>query len=166
MGLFTGIDEATSTQGGNYIRPGRHLLQIDVNRVKKSRKKKNLAFAEFTVLESTVHEPGEEVSWCVNLTDHDAGLGNISGYLAAVAECEESEVDEKGATRAYSAENPFKGFKVALTTFMIKTQSGGDFTKHEYKPASEWQGLATEKAERATEDASAAADAAVDEDAA
>ena len=62
MGLFTGISDATSTQGGNYLKPGRHLLEIIVNRVKKSRKKQNLAFAEFTVLESTVHEVGDAVS--------------------------------------------------------------------------------------------------------
>ena len=156
MGLFTGIEEATSSAGGNYIKPGRHLLKIVVNRPKKSRKKKDLAISEFEVLESTAHDEGESVSWAVNLTDHDAAIGNIKGYLAAVAECEEDEVDEAGAERAYSAENPFEGMTVALETFMIKTRAGGAFTKHVWKPASEWAGLNKERAAAAEEETDAA----------
>ena len=154
MGLFTGIEDATSSAGGNYIKPGRHLLSIVMNRPKKSRKKKDLAISEFTIIESTVHEVGESVSWVVNLTDHDAAIGNVKGYLAAVAECEEDEVDEAGASRAYSDENPFEGHKVALETFMIETQKGNQFTKHVWKPASEWQGLQKETAEAEAADGS------------
>lgn len=163
MGLFSGIDKATSTQGGNYIKPGRHLLKIIRNFTKITRKKKNLAIAEFEVLESTVHDVGEEVEWCVNF-EHDAALGNISGYLAGVAEISEDDVDEAGATRAYSPENPFKDFKVALTTFMIKTEANRDFTKHVYKPASQWKGIKAEMAAAVAEDAPASASASVPAD--
>lgn len=151
MGLFTGIEDATSSAGGNYIKPGRHLLSIVCLKGKVSRKKKALAIAEFEIVESTKHEVGESVSWLANLTDHDAAVGNVKGLLAAIAECEEEEVDEAGADRAFSDENPFEGQKVVCEAFTIQTTKGNDFTKCVWKPASEWKGLKSERAEEVSE---------------
>ncbi len=146
MGLFTGIEDATSTAGGNYIKPGRHLLNVVVLRPKISRKKKSLAIAEFEVVESTVHDEGEEVSWVANLTDHDAAIGNVKGLLAGIAECEEDEVDEEGADRAFSDENPFADMQVVCNAFMIKTEKGNDFTKCIWRWANTWKGVKREAA--------------------
>ncbi len=151
MGLFTGIEDATSSAGGNYIKPGRHLLNIVCLKGKVSRKKKALAIAEFEIVESTKHEVGESVSWLANLTDHDAAVGNVKGLLAAIAECEENEVDEAGADRAFSEENPFEGQKVVCEAFIIETTKGNDFTKCVWKPASEWKGLKAEATETSAE---------------
>lgn len=151
MGLFTGIEEATSSAGGNYIKPGRHLFKIVALKAKMSRKKKSLAIAELEVLESTSHEVGESVSWMANLTDHDAAIGNVKGLLAAIGEITEEDVDEAGADRAFSSENPFEDQKVACDAFMVKTKANNDFTKCLWKPACEWKGLATEKVEAASE---------------
>ena len=152
MGLFTGIEEATSTAGGNYIKPGRHLLSVVALRPKTSRKKKSLAIAEFEVAESTAHDKGELVSWVANLTDHDAAIGNVKNLLAGIAECEEDEVDEEGADRAFSEENPFEGMQVVCEAFMIKTGKGNDFTKCIWRWANTWKGANKEAAAAAAAD--------------
>lgn len=151
MGLFTGIEDATSSAGGNYIKPGRHLLNIVCLKGKVSRKKKALAIAEFEIVESTKHEVGESVSWLANLTDHDAAVGNVKGLLAAIADIEENEIDEAGADRAFSDENPFEGQQVVCEAFIIETGKGNDFTKCVWKPASEWKGLKSESTAEASE---------------
>lgn len=141
MGYFDQIEESSSTAGGNYFKDGRHLVRVKALKMKTSRKKKDLAILESEIVESTAHDPGASISWIVNLTDHEAGLGNIKGMLAALGGCEEEEVDGAGAEQAFSEANPFEGMLVACEAYLIKTRAGNDFTKVVWYPASEWKGV-------------------------
>jgi hypothetical protein len=135
MGLFGGIKDAKVSQGGNYMKPGfRFLLEIEALKAIKSRKGHDLAIAEFKVLASDcpAQPAGAQVSWCCDLTEHEAALGNVKGFLASVMNISVDAVDEAGAEGAYGPSNFLKGRRVKCETVLTKTKKGGDFTLHRY----------------------------------
>lgn len=137
MGLFSGIEKASSTKGGSWFPVnGKFLVEIVELKNYRTRSKGDSSIAEFVVVESD-HEdvkPGQSRSWMV-MHSHDSALGNIKNFLSAVVGCAEDEITEEDADEAYGETNPLKGKQVILETHHHTTKAGNDFTKHLWYPA-------------------------------
>lgn len=132
MGMFDGIDKVSSTQGGDYLKPGKHVLKIRALKQPPNLRSGDCFIAELEVVESSREDyfPGKGVSWVCNVTKHkEMALGNIKAFLAAVAGIGEEDVDKNGANAAVSEDQPFAGHVVHCEAFNKPTKAGGDFTR-------------------------------------
>lgn len=137
MGLFDKIKEAKSSSGGVYFLPGTYALECRVNKVGKTREQRPFFVAEFTILESSNAERpvGTSVSLMVMMDKNlETALGNIKGYVAALFDMPELEVDEAGVEALIAAGNPGAGLKVRAIASNIKTKALKDFTKVQFEP--------------------------------
>jgi len=137
MGLFDKIKDAKSNGGGVYFLPGSYALECRANKTGKTREGRAFFVAEFTILESTNPERpvGTSVSLMVMLDKYiETALGNIKGYMAALMDIPEVEVDEAGVEAMIAADNPGAGMKVRATASNTKTKAGKDFTKVQFDP--------------------------------
>lgn len=133
MGLFTGIEQAKVSEGGNYLKPGNFLLEILGIKTGKTRGGRAFFVVECKVLESdNLQQPaGITVSWMVML-DQDMALPNIKKFAAAVTGSAIDEIDEAGIEYLVSDKQPLKGKKVGAQATNIKTKRDTDFTKVEW----------------------------------
>ncbi len=139
MGLFGKIKEAKSSGGGIFFLPGKYALECRANKTGNTREGRPFFVAEFTILESTNPERpvGTSVSLMVMLDKYiETALGNVKGYVAALFDIPEAEVDEAGVESLVSAENPGAGMKVRAVASNTKTKAQKDFTKVEFEPYS------------------------------
>lgn len=137
MGLFGKIKDAKSNGGGIYFLPGTYALECRANKTGKTREGREFFVCEFTILESSNPERpvGTSVSMMVMLDKYlETALGNIKGYIAALYDVPEDEVDEAGVEELVSAANPGAGIKVRAVASNTKTKKGGDFTKVQFEP--------------------------------
>lgn len=136
---FAGISKVPATAGGNYLKamPDRsqalHLLEVEAIKYNPQggAKKHPFYIVEFVVVTSTVHSPGEKVSWVVNLS-HQPALGNVKNFLAALMQISPDQVtdDMPLATTAPEAQEAIKGQRVEAQSVTIKTKGNGtDFTR-------------------------------------
>lgn len=132
MGMFDGIEKVSSTSGGAWLLPGQHLFKINALKQPSNLRAGNCFIAELEVVESNNQEysPGQSVSWIRNVTKHkEMALADIKGFLAAVANCEEEQIDSAGATMAVSEQQPFAGHLIRCEAFNRPTRDGGEFTR-------------------------------------
>lgn len=137
MGLFGKIKDAKSNGGGVFFLPGSYELECRANKTGTTREGRPFFVAEFTILASTNPERpvGTSVSFMVMLDKFlETALGNVKGYVAALFDIPEVEVDEAGVEQLVAADNPGAGLKVRATASNTKTKKGGDFTKVEFNP--------------------------------
>lgn len=143
MGMFTGMSEA-KTSKGNYLPPGRHRLKIEALKFKKCENPKsqneNNFIAEFTILESSVLQPGAKRDWVLGIPAKTEGkmraYGDMKGFFACLAGVEPEEYAkelEAAAERAVGAENPMRNLVIEVECSLVKTAAGGDFTKHRWQ---------------------------------
>ena len=149
MGVFSGLKEAASTQGGNYIQPGNYLLKILRVKMQSSQVGNRQFFvAELRVLEARKTDPGHEPngvdtepSWLVELPGQypSLSLGNIKAFLHAAFSAlakrdgvdppDEDDIDEGIAEMAVSSENPLVGVEIVAKAFHKKKRDGSLFTR-------------------------------------
>jgi len=145
MGLFAGINEAKVGQGGVYFLEGIYRVEVLKCFTMTSRKREDLFIVEAKVVESDNDDrkPGMRCSWIVNMK-HDAALGNIKGFIAAmngIHPSDEEQVDEEVTEEAVeytvSDDNPLAGMLVDLEAVAITTRAGNPFTLHKWSPVEE-----------------------------
>lgn len=132
MGMFDGIEKVSSSQSGAWLLPGQHLLKIHALKNPDNLRSGRCFIAEMEVVESTNPEytKGQSVSWIRNVTKHkEMALADIKAFLAALAGCEETEIDNKGADAAVSEKQPFAGALIKCEAFNKPTKDGGTFTR-------------------------------------
>ena len=85
MGLFSGIEDAKATQGGNYLKPGMYLVQILRISVGKTRKGVDFFASDLKVLGSNneAHGIGSVANWFVGF-DKEPALANCKAFAKAV----------------------------------------------------------------------------------
>jgi hypothetical protein len=130
--MFDGIENVSSNQGGAWLQPGQHLFKILALKQPPNLRAGNCFIAELEVVETTNEDysEGQSVSWIRNVTKHkEMALSDIKAFLAAVAGCEEEEIDSKGANAAVSDDQPFAGHLVKCEAFNRPTAAGGTFTR-------------------------------------
>lgn len=137
MGLFGKIKDAKSNGGGVFFLPGSYELECRCNKTGTTREGRPYFVAEFTILKSSnVERPeGTSVSFMVMLDKYiETALGNIKGYVAALFDMPEVEVDEAGVEQLVAAENPGAGMRVKAIASNTKTKAKTDFTKVQFEP--------------------------------
>ncbi len=137
MGVFGKIKDAHSNGGGIYFLPGKYALECRANKTGTTREGRAFFVCEFTILESSNPErpAGTSVSMMVMLDKYiETALGNIKGYIAALYDIPEVEVDEAGVEALVAADNPGAGIKVRAIASNTKTKAGKDFTKVQFEP--------------------------------
>lgn len=134
MGLFGRIGEKgiKSNGGGVFFEPGKYALEVRAHKTGKTREGRSYFVCEFTILESSNPErpSGTGVSWMVMMDKNlETALGNIKGYVAALMDMSEEDVDEPGIEALISAANPGAGLKVRAVVSTVKKKNGDPFTK-------------------------------------
>lgn len=149
MGMFAGMNSASSTQGGNYIRPGNYLYKINRVKVQESQVgSKSFFVAELEVLAADKTDDdvkpngvGENVSMIVEVPGKypELSFGNIKAFLKAaygtIAEASgedgptDEDIDEEMTEAATSEDNPLAGVFVYAKAFNKLTKQGKDFTR-------------------------------------
>jgi hypothetical protein len=136
MGMFAGIKESKTQEGGVYFLPGLYVVRIDKVKVGETRKEEQFFVVETTILESDNPErrPGSSCSW-MTLDRFDGFLGSVKSFVAVATDSDPDEVDEAGVEMLVSNANPLMGTILRVEALNIKTRSQRDFTKVTFKPA-------------------------------
>lgn len=145
MSIFSGIKNATVTNGGNYIRPGSHQLELLKLTQGRTRKGVDFVAADFRVLSSTEaeHSVGSTVNWFAG-ADKDGFLSNVKALAVALLSAnagehvDESSVNEEVMEALVSNNgNDVAGAKLSAEAFLVDTRRGGKFTKILWTPVFE-----------------------------
>lgn len=148
---FSGIGSAQVGKGGNFFKPGTYLVQIKSCLFKVSRKRDDLYIIEATICKALASGEGSNMenssaSQVLNLTKHDAAMGNVKGFLCALLNCKEEDLSdaewEAAAELSCSDEQPFAGNYALVEVREVKTKAGGDFTLHQWQHCPEADALA------------------------
>lgn len=151
MGLFDGMNEASSNNSGVYFLPGRYprleLKRVDVI---KNRKGDTCFLVEADIIESDVDErrEGTSASWVANLTRHDAAMGNVKAFFEAViagypemktvlADPNKFNGNFEKFTEYLVKAQILVGCEIALSATNTRTKAGTDFTIHRWHPVSQ-----------------------------
>lgn len=161
MGAFDAMDRPGTDARPGYLDAGKYLLTITSVRSKPSENPKaargtNVVIAEFVVAESTNPQIkiGETRSWVSTITPDaqgDRAAADVKCLLFAVLGVDPSNklavTDFEGVLAAKGTKvselfaqmtaeaNPLAGQRVRVECTMKKTNRGGDFTIHSWKPA-------------------------------
>jgi hypothetical protein len=124
MGIFSGIEKASSSNNAPWITPGKYP-KLTVTKASTFTTRRGVPMA---VVDFVNEDTGMPVSWGVDLRQ-DPAKGNIKGFISAAAGCAEEDVTEADAEEAYSDKSPLIGKAVTCEAFNVITRKGGDFTK-------------------------------------
>lgn len=138
-GLFENIENASISEGGNWLQEGDFLLEVNKVISKKRSKPGKMGYSyivELTVLESnnTKNRKGSLASY-VTTSDKPMFLGNVKAFVAATCAVDVSEVDQEAAEATCHEKNPLKGKRVRAQAFNTTLQNGSPFTKIKWSPA-------------------------------
>jgi len=127
------VKDATFTRRGNFVKPGRYLVEVTKVKEGKMRPPKNTDFVvvEMKVLESSdlkEHPLKSTMTWMAT-ADKDAFVSNMKHFVAACLNIDEGEVDRKMLKNASSEENPLMGVCLQVNAILVKTKADKDFTK-------------------------------------
>jgi len=148
-GIFTGLGKARASMDGNYVRPCQTVFLV-----RRCGEGKNFSEEPFFIIELTAvldlaptmftkgtpgvehsaygHSPGEECAQII-MKKHPSFLGNVKTAIAALANCEVSEVDEEVAAQVVGDSQPLAGVLVQVEARHQATRKGGVYTKVNWK---------------------------------
>jgi hypothetical protein len=140
MGVFSGIENAKSTEGGNYLKPG--VYDVEVVRLSTGKTRKGVDFfaADFKVLGSNNpdHRVGDIANWFVGF-DKEPALGNVKAFAVACLSSE-GAVDPATITEKVMESLVDKGGEAVVGTqlkvqvTLVDTKGGGKYSKHLWFP--------------------------------
>ena len=140
MGVFSGIENAKSTEGGNYLKPGVYDLEVIRLSVGTTRKGVPFFAADFKVLGSNNpdHNANEVVNWFVGF-DKEPSLGIVKAFAVACLSSE-GPVDPASITEKVMESLVDKGGEAVVGTqlkcqvTLVDTRGGGKYSKHLWFP--------------------------------
>lgn len=142
MSIFAGIKNATTTNGGNYLRPGTHELELLKLMQGRTRKGVDFIAADFRVLSSTNedHPVNSTVNYFAG-ADKDGFLSNVKSLALAILSAHagenvsDSSIDEE-VMNELLADNgsSVSGARINADAFLVDTRRGGKFTKIVWSP--------------------------------
>lgn len=142
MSIFSGIKNATVTNGGNYIRPGNHTIELLKLTQGRTRKGVDFVAADFRIVASTneEHAIGSTVNWFAG-ADKDGFLSNVKALAVALLSANAGEyVDESSVTEEVMEAlvgnhgGDIVGAQLNAEAFLVDTRRGGKFTKILWTP--------------------------------
>lgn len=140
MGVFSGIENAKATEGGNYLKPG--VYDVEVVRLSTGRTRKGVDFfaADLKVVggNNPDHRVGDIANWFVGF-DKEPSLGNVKAFAVACLSSEGS-VDPATITEKVMESLVDKGGEAVVGTqlkvqvTLVETRGGGKYSKHLWFP--------------------------------
>jgi hypothetical protein len=140
MGVFSGIENAKSTEGGNYLKPG--VYDVEVVRLSTGKTRKGVDFfaADLKVIGSNNpdHRVGDIANWFVGF-DKEPSLGNVKAFAVACLSSE-GAVDPATITEKVMESLVDKGGEAVVGTqlkvqvSLVDTRGGGKYSKHLWFP--------------------------------
>ncbi len=141
MGVFSGIETAKSSEGGNYLKPG--VYDVEVVRLAVGRTRKNVDFfaADLRILGSNNpdHRVGDIGNWFVGF-DKEPALGNVKAFAVACLSSEGS-IDPASITEPVmnglveKGGEAVAGTRLKVQVTLVDTKGGGKYSKHLWFPA-------------------------------
>lgn len=132
MSMFSGITEVSSSQGGQWVKPGKHHFKITALKSPPRLRAGQCFIAELKVISSTNpdYTEGQSVSWVRNITKHkEMALGDVKAFIAAALNIKEDQVNEEIADGVVAPDQPLKNYEVLCEAFNRPTKDGGEFTR-------------------------------------
>ena len=140
MSIFDRIEDATFSEGGNYLHEGAYDLEIVKVKVAKTRKNHDFFAVDVKILGTTSDmRIGEIGNWFTS-TQHDSFLGNVKQFCTALlsasgpidpasinAEVVDGIAKDNGAAVV--------GSRIRLQVTQVPTKAGGTFSRHTWLPA-------------------------------
>lgn len=147
---FTGITHAKASLGGDWMNPGKGIIELDTCKMIISKNPKTLGdhmfIANFKVWEWAgvdVLQPGMARSWTLNMKKPQS-LGDVKLFVCACLGVTETRFEamppEEGqqlSAAVISEAQPMKGQILALECYHVKTQGPQPFTKHVWSTGTE-----------------------------
>jgi hypothetical protein len=140
MGVFSGIENAKSTEGGNYLKPG--VYDVEVVRLSTGKTRKGVDFfaADLKIIGSNNpdHRAGDIANWFVGF-DKEPSLGNVKAFAVACLSSE-GAVDPATITEKVMESLVDKGGEAVVGTqlkvqvSLVDTRGGGKYSKHLWFP--------------------------------
>lgn len=140
MGVFSGIENAKSSEGGSYLTPGTYDVEVVRLTTGKTRKGVDFFAADFKILGSNNpdHRIGEIVNYFVGF-DKEPSLGNVKAFAVACLSSE-GAVDPATISEAVMESLVDKGGEAVVGTqlkvqvSLVDTRGGGKYSKHLWFP--------------------------------
>lgn len=141
MGLFSGIESAKATEGGNYLKPGVYDVEVVRLTTGQTRKKVDFFAADLRVIGSNNpdHRSGEVVNFFVGM-DKEPALGNIKAFAVACLSSE-GAIDAASITEEVmnglveKGGEAVAGTRLKVQVTQVPTKTGGTYSKHLWFPA-------------------------------
>ena len=135
MGVFSGIENAKSTEGGNYLKPGVYDLEVIRLSVGTTRKGVPFFAADFKVLGSNNpdHNANEVVNWFVGF-DKEPSLGNVKAFAVACLSSEASITEKVMESLVDKGGEAVVGTQLKCQVTLVDTRGGGKYSKHLWFP--------------------------------
>ena len=145
MGLFKGIENAQTSEGGNYLNPG--VYDIAIQRISTGRTRKNVDFVavDFQILHTSnaeKHPVGSTANYFCG-ADKDGFLSNVKMFAAAVlanvlpvgqsfdmSQITETVMEEMTANNGAAV----VGQKLRVQVTHVGTKAGGTYSRHQWSP--------------------------------
>ena len=140
MSVFDSIENASFSEGGNYLHQGAYDLEIVKVKLGKTRKNNNFVAVDVKILGTTSDmRIGEIGNWFTS-DMHDSFLGNVKQFcvalLSASGPIDPSSINSavvEGICKDDGA--AIVGSRIRLQVTMVPTQKGGTFSRHTWLPA-------------------------------
>jgi hypothetical protein len=143
MGIFSGVNEAKPSFGGNRLPVGDdHIVVIDKCLTQRSgRTGGDLFIVEFVVESSSTAKPGAKFSWVQDLTKRNEAFSALKGFVLALFKADQvanpeqyDQVYKSTETilEAAVSQNFLTGHRVGVKRDDVKTKAGHDFQKHTF----------------------------------
>lgn len=148
MGMFDGIESASVSEKGKWFAPGSYEIEVREVLSKQTQRSGLCFIVGCKVLEASIDSEigqGQEASWVQPFKNRQVALSAVKEFLCAVSGFSPRDTQEISeqldpiASRLLETivgpTNPARGMHVHLEVFTRKTQSGSDFTVHQWRPS-------------------------------
>jgi hypothetical protein len=145
MGLFKGIENAQTSEGGNYLNPG--VYDVVLQRINTGRTRKGVDFVavDFQIVQtsnSEKHPVGSTANYFCG-ADKDGFLSNVKIFAAAVLanalpigqSFDMAQITEE-VMEGLTANNgqAVVGQKLRVQVTHVQTKAGGTYSRHQWSP--------------------------------
>jgi hypothetical protein len=136
MGLYDGVNDAPTSTGGQYFKPGQYRMRVQSVTEITSRKNVPFFVVESVVVRTTCesYKPGSTISWLVNMNS-DWALSNVKEFAQACGGDMSASVAGSDIEAMVSPEQPAIGVEVDVDAITRTSRAGNEWTQARWRPA-------------------------------
>jgi hypothetical protein len=156
LNVFAGVGAAKVYDSGNYLKPGKYLLELDKMILKTTQRSGLGWILELKVLESsdlTNHPVGSSATFFQKMTDRTIAASSCKEVMLALLNIDknnpsemvefESSIDDilfsATGDEGGGTGTEFAGRKIGVEVSMITTKKGLPFSKHRWEPVEQYE---------------------------